>query len=91
MLRLPHVSLKTISTLGKNFAVLSLSFKCNVLKIINYNLLGVFTKDYRYDVESCQILVTVPECLDVMIFSPQYANLLKRIRWVIFDEVWLSF
>mmetsp|Transcript_20064 Transcript_20064/g.27638 ORF Transcript_20064/g.27638 Transcript_20064/m.27638 type:complete len:2046 (+) Transcript_20064:56-6193(+) len=48
---------------------------------------GVFTKDFRYNVENCQILVTVPDCLDVMLFSPQYANWLKRVRWVIFDEV----
>ena len=53
----------------------------------NPNFPGVFTKDFRYNVESCQILVTVPDCLDVMLLSPQYASWMKRIRWVIFDEV----
>ena len=28
---------------------------------------GVFTRDYRYNVENCRILITVPACLEIML------------------------
>ncbi|XP_062429776.1 probable ATP-dependent RNA helicase DDX60 isoform X2 [Rhea pennata] len=48
---------------------------------------GVFTRDYRHDVMNCQILVTVPQCLEILMLSPRCQEWTKRIQYVIFDEV----
>lgn len=48
---------------------------------------GVFTKDFRKDTLKCQILVTVPECLEILLLSPSRREWSRRIRYVIFDEV----
>uniref|UniRef100_A0A8C0B3S0 DExD/H-box helicase 60 n=1 Tax=Buteo japonicus TaxID=224669 RepID=A0A8C0B3S0_9AVES len=48
---------------------------------------GVFTQDYRNDVMNSQILVTVPQCLEILMLSPRCQKWTKRIQYVIFDEV----
>ncbi|XP_025978657.2 probable ATP-dependent RNA helicase DDX60 isoform X1 [Dromaius novaehollandiae] len=48
---------------------------------------GVFTRDYRHDVMNSQILVTVPQCLEILMLSPRCQKWTKRIQYVIFDEV----
>ncbi|XP_061331112.1 probable ATP-dependent RNA helicase DDX60 isoform X3 [Pezoporus flaviventris] len=48
---------------------------------------GVFTRDYRHDVVNSQILVTVPQCLEILMLSPRCQKWAKRIQYVIFDEV----
>ncbi|CAK6445819.1 unnamed protein product [Pipistrellus nathusii] len=48
---------------------------------------GVFTRDYRHDTLNCQILVTVPQCLEILLLSPHNQKWVKRMRYVIFDEV----
>uniref|UniRef100_A0A8C3F7X0 DExD/H-box helicase 60 n=1 Tax=Chrysemys picta bellii TaxID=8478 RepID=A0A8C3F7X0_CHRPI len=48
---------------------------------------GTFTRDYRHDTLNCQILVTVPQCLEILLLSPHRQDWVKRIRYVIFDEV----
>uniref|UniRef100_A0A9L0ILR2 Helicase ATP-binding domain-containing protein n=1 Tax=Equus asinus TaxID=9793 RepID=A0A9L0ILR2_EQUAS len=48
---------------------------------------GTFTRDYRHDALNCQILVTVPQCLEILLLSPHNQKWVKRMRYVIFDEV----
>ncbi|NXW47562.1 DDX60 helicase, partial [Nyctiprogne leucopyga] len=48
---------------------------------------GVFTRDYRSDVMNSQILVTVPQCLEILMLSPRCQKWTNRIQYVIFDEV----
>ncbi|CAH3109022.1 unnamed protein product, partial [Pocillopora meandrina] len=48
---------------------------------------GVFTRDYRYNTLNSQILVTVPQCLEILFLSPRRQDWTKNIRYVIFDEV----
>nr|XP_033814625.1 probable ATP-dependent RNA helicase DDX60 [Geotrypetes seraphini] len=48
---------------------------------------GSFTRDYRNDTLNCQILVTVPQCLEILLLSPHQQDWVNRIRYVIFDEV----
>ncbi|XP_042322779.1 LOW QUALITY PROTEIN: probable ATP-dependent RNA helicase DDX60 [Sceloporus undulatus] len=48
---------------------------------------GVFTRDYRHDALNSQILVTVPQCLEILLLSPRRQEWAKRIKYVIFDEV----
>ncbi|OCT96953.1 probable ATP-dependent RNA helicase DDX60 [Xenopus laevis] len=50
-------------------------------------LCGVFTRDYRTDTLNCQILVTVPQCLEILLLSPHRQEWTKRIKYVIFDEI----
>ncbi|XP_036022571.1 probable ATP-dependent RNA helicase DDX60 [Onychomys torridus] len=50
-------------------------------------LCGVFTRDYRQDVLNCQVLITVPACFEILLLAPHRQNWVKRIRYVIFDEV----
>lgn len=48
---------------------------------------GVFTRDYRHDVMNSQILVTVPQCLEILMLSPRCQSWTKRIQYIIFDEI----
>ncbi|KAM9579250.1 putative ATP-dependent RNA helicase DDX60 isoform 2-T2 [Guaruba guarouba] len=50
-------------------------------------LCGVFTRDYCHDIVNSQILVTVPQCLEILMLSPHCQKWAKRIQYVIFDEV----
>ena len=48
---------------------------------------GVFTRDYRINALEARILVTVPACLEILLFSPTHREWVARLRYVIFDEV----
>lgn len=48
---------------------------------------GVFTRDFRIDENNCQILVTVPACLEILMLHSHSSQFSGRIRYVIFDEV----
>ncbi|KAJ9590503.1 hypothetical protein L9F63_016454 [Diploptera punctata] len=48
---------------------------------------GVFTRDYRTNANNCQILVTVPQCLELLLLSPRRYDWIKNFRYVIFDEI----
>ncbi|XP_005369865.1 probable ATP-dependent RNA helicase DDX60 [Microtus ochrogaster] len=50
-------------------------------------LCGVFTKDYSHDALNCQVLVTDPVSFESLLLAPHRQNWVKRIRYVIFDEV----
>ncbi|XP_063776488.1 probable ATP-dependent RNA helicase DDX60 isoform X2 [Pseudophryne corroboree] len=50
-------------------------------------LCGVFTRDYRTDALNSQVLVTVPQCLEIILLSPHRQDWVKRIKYIIFDEV----
>ncbi|XP_059230191.1 probable ATP-dependent RNA helicase DDX60 isoform X2 [Mustela nigripes] len=50
-------------------------------------LCGVFTRDYRHDALNCQVLITVPVCFEILLLAPHRQTWVKRIRYVIFDEV----
>ncbi|XP_072262945.1 probable ATP-dependent RNA helicase DDX60 [Pyxicephalus adspersus] len=50
-------------------------------------LCGVFTRDYRHDALNCQVLVTVPQCLEILLLSPHRQDWVKKIKYLIFDEV----
>lgn len=51
------------------------------------SLCGMFTRDYRLDALNCQVLITVPQCLEILLLAPHRQDWAKRIRYVIFDEV----
>ncbi|XP_048450035.1 probable ATP-dependent RNA helicase DDX60 [Rhincodon typus] len=48
---------------------------------------GCFTRDYHHHIHDCQILVTVPQCLEILLLSPHLQDWVNRIQYVIFDEV----
>ncbi|CAH1763007.1 4789_t:CDS:10 [Entrophospora sp. SA101] len=49
---------------------------------------GIYTRDYRHNHDKCQILITVPQILEILLLSPsKYDGWVKRIRRIIFDEV----
>ncbi|GCB77266.1 hypothetical protein scyTo_0019977, partial [Scyliorhinus torazame] len=48
---------------------------------------GCFTRDYRHNVHNCQVLVTVPQCLEILLLSPHLQDWANKIQYVIFDEV----
>ncbi|XP_073500313.1 probable ATP-dependent RNA helicase DDX60 isoform X2 [Phyllobates terribilis] len=50
-------------------------------------LCGVFTRDYRTDALNSQVLVTVPQCFEILLLSPHRQDWVKRIKYVIFDEI----
>eukprot|EP01133_Synstelium_polycarpum_P018027 gene18027-21518_t len=48
---------------------------------------GIFTRDWRKDIHNCQILITVPQCLEILFLSVMNVSFIHRVRYVIFDEV----
>ncbi|MEE6461041.1 hypothetical protein FKM82_001175, partial [Ascaphus truei] len=50
-------------------------------------LCGIFTRDHRSDALNSQILVTVPQCLEILLLAPHRQKWANRIKYVIFDEV----
>nr|CAD7431932.1 unnamed protein product [Timema monikensis] len=48
---------------------------------------GVFTREYRHNALECQILVTVPQCLELLLLSPRRHSWVSRLRYVILDEI----
>ncbi|KAG5511930.1 hypothetical protein JKF63_07755 [Porcisia hertigi] len=43
--------------------------------------------DYHRYVDSCQVLVTLPEVLETLLMSPKYKEWTKRLDYVILDEI----
>ncbi|KPA73414.1 hypothetical protein ABB37_09859 [Leptomonas pyrrhocoris] len=43
--------------------------------------------DYHRYVDSCQVLVTLPEVLETLLLSPKYKDWAKRLDYVILDEI----
>jgi len=52
-------------------------------------LSGVFTREHRENVYDCQILVTVPQCLSILLLASdkEHQQWATRLKHVIFDEV----
>uniref|UniRef100_A0A914VAC1 DNA-binding protein SATB n=1 Tax=Plectus sambesii TaxID=2011161 RepID=A0A914VAC1_9BILA len=52
-------------------------------------LFGVYTRDFSENVLNSQVLITVPECLDILLMSANTTSQewCSRIKYVIFDEV----
>lgn len=58
-------------------------------------LLGVFLREYNSaggvmeagKWKNCQVLVTIPHILEMLLMSPSNQEWVKRLRWVVFDEV----
>jgi ATP-dependent RNA helicase DDX60 len=51
-------------------------------------LFGVFTRDYRLSPAKCRVLVTVPQCLEIMLMAHQnFEGWRDKVKYVIFDEV----
>ena len=48
---------------------------------------GIYTRDFKENTLNCQILVTVPEGLEILLLSPERNAWAKSLRYVIFDEV----
>lgn len=60
-------------------------FKCHEPGL-NKKLIGVFTRDHIQHVSNCRILLTVPECLEILYFAPQAKSMIKNVKYIIFDE-----
>eukprot|EP01117_Protostelium_nocturnum_P014372 TRINITY_DN5469_c0_g1_i1.p1 TRINITY_DN5469_c0_g1~~TRINITY_DN5469_c0_g1_i1.p1 ORF type:complete len:1744 (+),score=799.57 TRINITY_DN5469_c0_g1_i1:145-5376(+) len=48
---------------------------------------GVFTRDFRKNMDNCQVLVTVPACLEILMMSPSRVGWTRNIKYVVLDEV----
>ncbi|KAJ8876111.1 hypothetical protein PR048_024020 [Dryococelus australis] len=48
---------------------------------------GVFTRDYQFKTMECQILVTVPQCLEILLLSARRYDWVLKLRFVILDEI----
>jgi hypothetical protein len=48
---------------------------------------GIFTKEVRRNLHNCQVLITIPECLELLFMMARHNKFVRRLRWVIFDEV----
>jgi len=48
---------------------------------------GVMTLDYSRRLKDCEVLITIPECLETLLLSPQSEVWTRCIKYVVFDEV----
>ncbi|CAF0862885.1 unnamed protein product [Adineta ricciae] len=48
---------------------------------------GIFMKEFRMITQACRILITVPECLEMLLLSASYQRRCQKIRYCIFDEI----
>jgi len=48
---------------------------------------GVMTLEYSQRLKDCEVLITIPECLETLLLSPQSAMWARCIKYVVFDEV----
>ena len=53
----------------------------------NMVLCGVYSRDFCENPFNCQVLVTVPQILQLLLESPELHAWTKRIRYVILDEI----
>lgn len=67
-------------------ATISVKFH-NVSSQPGVSIVGVFTRDYRVNGLNSRILVTVPQCLEILLMSPRRYTWVKKIKYVIFDEI----
>lgn len=51
------------------------------------SIVGIFTRDYKTSGTTSRILVTIPQCLEILLMSPRRYSWSKNIKYVIFDEV----
>lgn len=52
------------------------------------SVVGLFTGDYRSNVDTCQILVATPQCFEILLLHPTVGeSWRKALKWVIFDEI----
>lgn len=50
-------------------------------------VVGVYTRDYKSNTLNSRILITVPQCLDILLLSPRRYTWFKNLKYAIFDEV----
>lgn len=67
-------------------ATLHMKFK-NVYSQPGIATVGVFTRDYRINGVNSRVLVTVPQCLEILLMSPRRYTWSNKLKYVIFDEV----
>jgi len=48
---------------------------------------GVLTPGEKYRTANCEVLVTLPECLEEIMLSPHCEAWVSRVKYVIYDEV----
>ncbi len=48
---------------------------------------GMLTREVSENVDDCQVLVTVPDCLEDLLLSPQRERWVRQIRYLIVDEI----
>ncbi|KXZ48231.1 hypothetical protein GPECTOR_29g135 [Gonium pectorale] len=48
---------------------------------------GVFTRDFRHNTLNSVVLVTVPQCLEILLLSPAHRSWVASIKYIVFDEV----
>ena len=53
----------------------------------NKQLCGVFTRDFRNNMLACKVLVTVPQCLSILIMNVAHMKWTRKISYVVFDEI----
>ena len=53
----------------------------------HFHLGGDLEKDYQHNPFNCQVLVTVPAMLEQLLLDPTMQEWVRRIEYVIFDEV----
>ncbi|RNA20271.1 putative ATP-dependent RNA helicase DDX60 [Brachionus plicatilis] len=50
-------------------------------------LCGVFSRDFRQNLFDCKILVTVPQCLFILLLNFYHTEWPKNIKYIVFDEI----
>ena len=51
------------------------------------SVVGVLTREYQHNALTSQILVTIPQCLEILLLSPKRQQWASKLQYVIFDEI----
>ncbi|KAL9657783.1 hypothetical protein ABK040_013121 [Willaertia magna] len=53
----------------------------------NMTMLGMYTSEEKINVTNCQVLITIPQCLELLMTSTENLEWKKRMKYIILDEI----
>ena len=72
----------TVALVNQLVADVGARYEKKVSAVQGYTMIGHFTRDDRHKPDECQVLITVPQCLEIMLMSLHEAEWAGRVAYV---------